>query len=257
VSKRMIKKLLDIYNRLMLKLFVIPFVNIDRERFLRRQLGESDKDFDSEAEKRRSRVLVGLCCVVTSLITFLCTLPSDVWVSLPLIVLDFAQFQVFVFIIQQDLLYLHGYRDLRINKRIDDDNGLFLLWLQNEVMLGSGDNIRSKLKSGVGFVVRKSLTLLVTKSPFRIVVLSGMRQFLKWCGVIATHQLLDVSVDILVCVVCALIAALVSLWQFYPMCRKLHDKLDENYINYYYQQWQDFIDDGHTAEEAYNTLSTR
>jgi hypothetical protein len=257
MSNWMIKKLLDIYNRLMLKLFVIPSINIDRERFLRRQVGKPDNDYDLAAEQRRSRVLVVMCCIATSLITFLCTLPSNIWVSIPLIVFDLAQFQVFVFVVQQDLLYLHGYRDLRNNKRIADDNGLFLLWLQNEVMLSSGDSIRSKIKSGVGFVVRKSLTLLVTRSPFRIVVMSGMRQFLKWCGVIATHQLLDVSIDILVCVVCALIAALVSLWQFYPMCRKLRKQLDATDINYYYQRWHDYIDEGHTAEEAYNVLSTR
>ncbi|MBQ5512889.1 MAG: hypothetical protein IIT83_04310 [Bacteroidales bacterium] len=251
----MIQKLLDIYNRLMLKLFVLPFINVDRERFLRRQVDDPDSAIDAAAEQRRSRALVVMCCIVTSLITFLCTLPSNVWVSIPLIVLDFAQFQMFVFLIQQVLLYLHGYRDLRNDRRICDDNGLFLLWLQNEVMLSSGDSIRSKIKSGVGFVVRKSLTLLVTKSPFRMVVLSGMRQLLKWCGVIATHQLLDVSIDILVCVLCALIAALVSLWQFYPMCRKLRKTLDATDINYYYQHWRDYIDAGHTAEEAYNKLS--
>ncbi|MCR5455957.1 MAG: hypothetical protein K6F33_13295 [Bacteroidales bacterium] len=253
----MIKKFLDIYNRLQLKLFVIPFLNIDRERFLRRHIGYPDNDFDLAAEQRRSRVLVVLCCILTSFITFLCTLPSDLWVSMPLIVLDFVQFQMFVFIIQQDLLYLHGYRDLRTDKRIVDDNGLFLLWLQNEVMLSSGDSLKSKIKSGVGFVVRKSLTILITKSPFRLVVMSAMRQFLKWCGVIATHHLLDISVDILVCVICALIAALVTLWQFYPMCRKLRKQLDATDINYYYQKWQNYLDEGHTAEEAYNALSTK
>ena len=71
-----------------------------------------------------------------------------------------------------------------------------------------------------------------------MVVISGLRQFLKWCGVIATHQLLDVSVDMLVCIVCALIAALVSLWQFYPMCKKLRDRLDAKDVDYY-KKWQD------------------
>jgi hypothetical protein len=86
--------------------------------------------------------------------------------------------------------------------------------------------------------MRKSLTLLVTKSPFRMVVISGMRQFLKWCGVIATHQLLDVSVDLLVCIVCALVAALVSLWQFYPMCRKLRDALEKKEVSEHYEKWR-------------------
>ena len=97
------------------------------------------------------------------------------------------------------------------------------------------------MKSGLGFVVRKTITILVAKSPFRMVVISGLRQFLKWCGVIATHQVLDISVDLLVCIVCALIAALVSLWQFYPMCRKLREALDDKFANVRYEQWRETL----------------
>lgn len=236
----MIDRLLDIYNRLQLKLFMIPFLNIDRDRFLRRQIGGPDALADEDTIRRRCRRHIVLCCVVTSLITFLCTLPTSLWVSIPLILIDFEQFQFFVFVIQQELLYLYGFKDLREDqRRIVGENANFLIWLQNEVMLSSGDSLRSKIKSGVGFVVRKSITLLVTKSPFRMVVISCMRQFLKWCGVIATHQLLDVSVDVFVCILCALIAALVSLWQFYPMCRKLRDALDTLNISEYYEQWRE------------------
>jgi hypothetical protein len=170
-------------------------------------------------------------------------------------VIDFEQFQFFVFVIQQELLYLYGYKDLRVDsRRIVGNNALYLIWLQNEVMLSDGDSIKSKVKSGVGFVIRKSITLIVAKSPFRMVVISGLRQFLKWCGVIATHQLLDVSVDMLVCIVCALIAALVSLWQFYPMCRKLRDKLDAKDVDYY-KKWQDesgISAQGSTADASTN-----
>ena len=236
----MLNRLLNIYNRLQIKLFLIPFLNVDRERFLRRQMGDAEIKAEETAILSRCRRLIVVCCIITSLITFLCTIPTNIWISIPLIVIDFEQFQFFVFVIQQELLYLYGHWDLRKDSRILEDNGLFLIWLQNEVMLSSGDSLKSKLKSGVGFVVRKSLTLLVTKSPFRVVVISGLRQFLKWCGVIATHQLLDVSVDMLVCIVCAFIAALVSLWQFYPMCRKLRDSLNATNINEYYEQYSKF-----------------
>lgn len=236
---RILDRLLETYNRLQLKLFMIPFLNIDRDRFLRRQIGAPDAQVDDDAIRRRCRRHIVLCCIVTSLITFLCTIPTNIWISIPLIVIDFEQFQFFVFVIQQELLYLYGYKDLRVDsRRIVGNNALYLIWLQNEVMLSDGDSIKSKVKSGVGFVIRKSITLIVTKSPFRMVVISGLRQFLKWCGVIATHQLLDVSVDMLVCIVCALIAALVSLWQYYPMCRKLRDKLDAKDVDYY-KKWQD------------------
>jgi len=221
---------------------MIPFLNIDRDRFLRRQIGSSDAQWDEEAIRRRCRLHIVLCCIVTSLITFICTIPTNIWISIPLIVIDFEQFQFFVFVIQQELLYLYGHKDLREDsRRIVGDNAMFLIWLQNEVMLGSGDSWRSKVKSGLGFVVRKTITILVAKSPFRMVVISGLRQFLKWCGVIATHQVLDISVDLLVCIVCALIAALVSLWQFYPMCRKLREALDDKFANVRYEQWRETL----------------
>ena len=235
----MFNKLLDIYNRLQLKLFLIPFLNIDRERFLHRQVGDLDVKVDEAIIRRRCQRHILLCCFLTSFITFLCTLPTNIWISIPLILLDFEQFQFFVFVIQQELLYLYGYKDLREGARIDGDNAMFLIWLQNEIMLGNGESMKSKIKSGVGFVVRKGLTLLITKSPFKMVVISGMRQLFKWFGVIATHHMIDVSVDLLVLVICAFVAALVSLWQFYPMCRKLRKALETIDINEYYAKWQE------------------
>ncbi len=230
----MIKKILKIYNDLTIKLFLIPFQNVDRDKFLNRQDGIPDREYVN----KRSRRLAVLCCIATSLFTFLATLPTNLWISIPLAVIDFIQFQFFVFVIQQQMLYLFGYSDLRDGKKIDYNNGLFLLWLQTDVMLGSHDSMKSKVKSGVGFVVRKAVTFLITKSPLRIVIMNGLRQLLKWFGVIATHQFLAVSIDILVCVICALVAAGVSVWQFYPMCKKLRKRLDDKGIEYYAQRWK-------------------
>lgn len=234
-----LNKMLDKYNRLQLKLFMIPFLNINRDKFLNREIGSLDVKADEAIIRRRCRRHILLCCFLTSFITFLCTLPSNLWISLPLILIDFEQFQFFVFVIQQELLYLYGYKDLREGSRIDGDNAMFLIWLQNEIMLGNGESMKSKIKSGAGFVVRKAITLLITKSPFKMVVISGMRQLFKWFGVIATHHMIDVSVDLLVLVICAFVAALVSLWQFYPMCRKLRKALETIDINEYYAKWQE------------------
>lgn len=237
----MIKKFLNFYNKLMLKMFRIRLLNIDRNKFLKRCWGDAEKQQDLDNVRRKSRRLIALCCFTTSFLTFLCTIPTNLWVSLPLIIFDFAQFQFFVFVIQQQLLYLYGYLDLRNNAQIETPNGLFLLWLQNEIMMDDGDSLKMKLKTGIGFVARKALTFLITKSPFRIVIMSALRQLLKWCGVIATHQFIDFSIDLIVCILCALIAALVSLWQFYPMCKKLRKKLEATDINYYYQMWKDEV----------------
>lgn len=230
----MVKKILKIYNDLILKLFLIPFQNVDRNSFLE---GQGDVS-DVEVVRRRSRRMAIICCVVTSLFTFLATLPTNLWISLPLAVIDFIQFQFFVFIIQQQVLYLHGYDDLRDGQKINYTNGMFLLWLQTDVMLGTRDNVRMKMKTGIGFAVRKAIAFLITKSPLRIIIVNGLRQFFKWLGVIATHQFLDLSLDILVCVICALVAAGVSVWQFYPMCRKLRRRLNEKGVDYYAQRWR-------------------
>ena len=233
----MLDRILYIYNRLQLKLFLIPFLNIDKSAFLYRQTGSRDDCHDQEVVRRRSHALILVNCVATSLLTFLFTLPDNLWLSLVLAVVDLLQFQFFLFIIQQQLLYLYGYKNLHGASHIATNDGFFLIWLQNEVMLG-GSSIKNKLKSGVGFVMRKSIMFFVTKSPFRLVLMTGLRQMLKWCGVVISHQMLDISIDMVACVICAMIAALVSLWQFYPMCSRLRANLDATDINFYYDKWQ-------------------
>ena len=47
-----------------------------------------------------------------SVLSTLCALPPDGWLMWFLIVVDFIQFQIFVFIILQKMLYLYGCRDL-------------------------------------------------------------------------------------------------------------------------------------------------
>ena len=51
--------------------------------------------------------------------------------------------------------------------------------------------------------------------------------------------MIDVSIDLHILLICAFVAALVSLWQFYPMCRKLRKALETIDINEYYAKWHE------------------
>ncbi|MBQ3689272.1 MAG: hypothetical protein II937_05320 [Bacteroidales bacterium] len=130
-------------------------------------------------------------------------------------------------------MYIYQEKDLRTNQTIGKTNGKFLLWLQTEAMFDMNGSVKNKLKTAGSFIIRKSISLIFTKSPFRLAVMTFIRQFLKWVGVVATHELVINSLDILVTVICALIAALVSLWQFYPMCKTFLKNINKNGIEYY------------------------
>jgi len=237
-----LKKILSLYNDFMIKLLRIRFFCIDKEKFIAREKKNNGGTIDPNYVNKSSKEIIVRITVVTVFITFLSTIPTTVWISIPLAVIDFIQFQVFLYIVQQKLLYLYGSKDLRRNKIIDYPNGAWLVWLQSNVMLGVKDNMRSKLKSAGGFIIRKAITVFFAKSPFRIVLITGIRQFLKWCGVVVTHQLVLSSLDWLIAIVCALVAAGVSLWQFWPMCKRFYTKLSANGLDYYEEAYFHSVD---------------
>jgi hypothetical protein len=230
----MLKKILDIYNGLLVKLFGFKIFCVDYERFMSRQRKKCGGILTPENVQKRCRRLIFFASLTTVFLTFWATVPTDVCISLPVAVLDFIQFQIFLNLIEQHLLYLYGAEDLRGKDGIiDGRNGEFLMWLQTEAMLGIKGSIKNKIKSTGSFILRKTIALIFTKSPFRLVVISFLRQFLKWCGVVVTHELLLSSLDILVVGLCALIAALVSLWQFLPMCRNFFRNIKTHGVAFY------------------------
>ena len=216
----MLKKILDIYNDFLVRLFLIKWFCVDYKRFTFRQ-------------HKIKRLIVIVSCI-TVFLTFLATIPTDVFISVPLAVLDLLQFQIFLNYIEQCVLYEYGSVDLRdADGKIGLKNGSYLMWLQAEAMFGLRGSVTNKLKTAGSFIVRKSITLIFTKSPFRVVLMSFLRQFLKWCGVVVTHELLLNSLDVLVVGLCALIAAGVSLWQFLPMCKNFYKNIKTHGVDFY------------------------
>ncbi|MBQ9213041.1 MAG: hypothetical protein IJ150_03780 [Bacteroidales bacterium] len=230
----MLDKILAIYNRLLLKLFKAKLFCVDYQKFMNSQHKKNCGVLSKEKIRKSSKKLISITCFTTFFLTFLATLPTNIFISLPCALLDFIQFQIFLNIIEQQILYLYGTNDLR-NKEgfIDEKNGAYLLWLQTELMLGINGSITNKLKSAGSFVLRKSISLVFAKSPFRLVMMSFLRQFLKWCGVVATHELVVSSLEIFIIVLCALIAATVSLWQFSPMCKRFFQNINFNGAEFY------------------------
>ena len=231
----MLKKILNIYNDFLINLFKIKWFCVDYNKFLRKQ--KNSGFLSNEERKKRCKKLVFLSCFFTVTITFLATIPTDVKISIPLACLDFLQFQIFLNLIQQQIMYIYGAKDLRTDGIIERENGLYLMWLQSVTMFGLHGSMTSKLKSAGSFVLRKSITLIFTKSPFRAVLMTFIRQFLKWAGVVVTHELVLSSLDILVTGLCAMIAASVSLWQFYPMCKNFIKNINNQGITYYENEY--------------------
>lgn len=226
----MLKKILDIYNEFLILIFKMKISCVDYEKFTK---GNNFENLSTEEKRKKCKKIINFCTFVSVILTFLATLPLQVYISITLAVLDFLQFQIFLNIVQQKVMYIYQEKDLRTNQTIGKTNGKFLLWLQTEAMFDMNGSVKNKLKTAGSFIIRKSISLIFTKSPFRLAVMTFIRQFLKWVGVVATHELVINSLDILVTVICALIAALVSLWQFYPMCKTFLKNINKNGIEYY------------------------
>ena len=119
----MLKKILDIYNDFLVRLFLIKWFCVDYKRFTVRQ--------------HKIKKLIAVVSFITISLTFLATIPTDVFISVPLAVLDLLQFQVFLNYIEQCILYEYGAEDFRDSDgKIGLKNGSYLIWLQAEAMFG-------------------------------------------------------------------------------------------------------------------------
>lgn len=244
----MIDKAIKTYNGLMsawnsvLKMGLkLPFSRVDKERYLRRVFKHRVR---SEEEMRRiidekpsvlfSEEEIGEVTVkeirkhalMVTILSTLCALPPDGWLMWFLIVVDFIQFQIFVFIILQKMLYLYGCRDLFEKTEGDQTSMERMLLIISVVMIGKHQVVRLA-KSAFGMAIKQVIQRFAVRLMTRMVILNALRQLAKWFGIVLTKEMVISSLEIIVPVICAVISGLISLWLFMPMVKRLHSHLVE------------------------------
>lgn len=245
----MFEKVSLFYDRLMatwnsvLKLGLkLPFSKVDRARYLRRSFAHRVADEEQMravlADKPSSVFPNGIVekmadreirwhAFWVSFFSVLCALPPDGWLMWVLILVDFVQFQVFVFVTLQKLLYLYGCKDLHGKDNLEEERSMdMMLLLVSVVMIGKSQVMRLA-KSAFGLAVKQVIQRFAVRLMTRLVVLNFLRQLAKWFGIVLTKDMVVSGLSMLVPLICALVSGLITLWLFMPMMKRLHRHLRE------------------------------
>ena len=151
-------------------------------------------------------------------VTTVCSLPQN-WVMWPLFVVDIVFFQKEVFLMAQEQEMIYGVKTAR-----DFDYAA----LASVAVKMEGTMLHHKLLGYAKRIVGKAARMAVEwgSAAFRGSLRTMLRQGVKWAGVMATREALDLTIDAVVVTLTSVMAGLVSYSLMLPMGRRLRLKLE-------------------------------
>lgn len=235
-------KLLGAWDSVLRMGLKLPFSRVDKERYLRRVFKSKVKSeevmrlliaekpsvlFSEKVIEEMTSKEIRKHALCVTILSILCALPPDGWLMWLLIAVDFIQFQIFVFIILQKMLYLYGCRDLFEREEGNEEKSMtMMLLIISVVMIGKHQVVRLA-KSAMGMAVKQVIQRFAVRLMTRMVVLNLLRQLAKWFGIVLTKEMVVASLAVIIPLICAVISGLISLWLFMPMVKRLHSHLQE------------------------------
>ena len=227
------------YNNLKEQMFRLKPVRIEKQKFLRSRRRSAYTEtalIDKRLITNGCRMVIFSSALITAFITFLTTIPSAIWASLFLIIIDVVQFQLLAFSAEQKILYMYGCDDFWNNNQSTGRNIKFLMWFLGKYGLPAKTSIA---ESAAGFAIRKLVSMLMMRSGARILIVNAIRQGIKWTGITVAHEVLLDSFDMIVCIVCAAIAGAVSFIQFGQMIRNLEKELSKSGVDKVFREFDE------------------
>ena len=227
------------YNNLKEQMFRLKPVRIEKQKFLRTHRRSASAEtalIDKRLITNGCRMVIFSSALITAFITFLTTIPSAIWASLFLIIIDVVQFQLLAFSAEQKILYMYGCDDFWNNNQSTGRNIKFLMWFLGKYGLPAKTSIA---ESAAGFAIRKLISMLMMRSGARILIVNAIRQGIKWTGIIVAHEVLLDSFDMIVCIICASIAGAVSFIQFGQMIRNLEKELSKSGVDKVFREFDE------------------
>lgn len=226
------------YDSVMKRALCIPFIKVDKNRYLRRKLKDrlTDEELELVLNERPLSVLsmdevkhiakkeVRKYALIVTLLSTLSAVPQSGWLMWLGIAFDFIQFQVFVFVIMQKLLYLYGCKNLSSDSKNLSGSAEWILLLISTIMIGKHQVMRLA-KSAAGMAVKQAIQRFAVRMLTKLMVFNTLRQCAKWFGIVLTKDMLVYGVSLMVPILCAIISGLISLWLFMPMTKRLQRHL--------------------------------
>ena len=229
----------DLWNKVLSGAMALPFVEVDRESFLRKELAlycnidelniaVNESPTKVLNEKQISRIANG--CIKYHLVlvcsaSALAGLPGG-WALAGTIPADIAQFYGHVFALAQKLLYLYGWPDLRSENGKLNDETAHILTLFTGVMMGSQmalDAVKTLSRAFAEQVVVRLPKQALTKYA----VYNISKQVAKWIGIKLTKDGFARGISKVIPLIGAPISAGLTYWTFKPMAGRLKRSLDE------------------------------
>ena len=236
MSEETQEKSVTLWNKVLETSLKLPFVNVNREEFLTKELSKfctpmevmtalddsplrvlSKKEIDKLANQCIKYHLTMVCGT-----SALMGLPGGWWMagSIPA---DITQFYGHILSLMQKLIYLYGWPALtNVNKQLDDES-LNIMTLFVGAMMGNKLAVEA-LSKVVGQVSKNAGVKLSETLMAQYAI-----KIAQWIGVNMTKEGFAKGVGKVVPLVGAPISATITYYTFRPMARRLKNHLDELY----------------------------
>lgn len=232
------------YERLMSMLLHINPSKVNKDRYVRKVVGRFfEKEAREEAfqramatslaevlteeqQKRQYRRITRRHAWAVFAMSFVTTLPESIWGIVIACAIDFIFFQMMLYHAMQMIMQLYG-RDLDLNRNEEKGVETIIAIESSGVMLGKYPLLQ-KLKSVVGWVMRQVVKRIgpkITSKLSRTAFVVLRRQSIKWISVVAAKNNIEIIIDALIPITCAMISGLVSVAILIPMCNKLRKSI--------------------------------
>ncbi len=227
---------LTLWNRVLAASVKMPFVNVDREEFLHKELSKFCTPLEVMTAIKESPLkvltkkeidkLANQCIkyhlTMVSGTSALMGLPGGWWMAgtLPT---DLTQFYSHILSLMQKLIYLYGWPPLTdVNKQLDDES-LNIMTLFVGVMMGNKLAVEALGKAVAQ--VSKNASVRLSES----VLAQYVTKVAQWIGINATKDSFAKGMGKVIPLVGAPISATITYYTFRPMAYRLKKHLDELY----------------------------
>lgn len=241
--KNLIDYCLKTYAFLLSLVLRINVVRLNKERYTRKVVRRFCRDNEEEAV--RTALETSLSDVLTDkqkqkqyksvlwtfgsmvfLMSFATCFPESITGIVIACAIDIAFFQACLYMAMQRILLLYGTPE---DEHADETKSVQKVMAieSSGLMLGKYPLLQ-KMKSVVGWLGRQLVKRIGPKyiaKASRTVFIVLRRQAIKWFSIVVTKEKVDMLFSLIVPVTCALIAGIVSVIIFIPMCSKLRKHL--------------------------------
>ena len=236
MTKEKQEKSITLWNKVLETSLKLPFVKVDRDEFLTKELSKfctpmelitalqdspvqvlSKKEIDKLANQCISYHLTMVCGT-----SALMGLPGGWWMA-GTIPTDITQFYGHILSLMQKLIYLYGWPSLTdVNKQLDDES-LKIMTLFVGAMMGNKLAVEALTK--VVGQVSKNAGIKISEG----IMAQYAIKIAQWIGINMTKESFAKGVGKVLPLVGAPISATITYYTFRPMARRLKTHLDELY----------------------------